>query len=147
MNGSDLSLNTLVMPGGSGPNSGDYPAVHLYPTLTPNMARKFNPITRAVDTLTRNTPAPTKMPRLSLSNLKNQQRMGSQNSLSPGGGMGTPSTRTSYRHSDADSGSDAGGINAFLQRTGNNLTSFIVHCLIFNRPEIRTVKKKYQKLM
>lgn len=115
MNGSELSLNTLVMSGGSGPNSGDYPAIHTYPTLTPNMARKFNPITRAVDTLTRNTPAPTKMPRLSLSNLKGQRQLGSQNSLAPG--LGTPASRTSYRQTDGELGNDSGGINAFLQRT------------------------------
>ena len=117
MAGSELSLNTLGLPGsGSGPNICDYPSVHIYPTLTPNMARKFNPITRAVDTLTRNTPAPTKMPRLSLSNLKSQRQMGSQNSLSPGG-LGTPSSRSSYRPNESDSGIDSGGINAFLQHT------------------------------
>ena len=116
MAGSELSLSTLGLGSGSGPNSGEYGSVHLYPTLTPNMARKFNPITRAVDTLTRNTPAPTKMPRLSLSNLKTQRQMGSQNSLSPGG-LGTPSSRTSFRPSEADSGIDSGGINAFLQHT------------------------------
>jgi hypothetical protein len=42
--------------------------------------------------------------------------MGSQNSLSPGG-LGTPSSRTSYRHNESDSGIESGGINAFLQNT------------------------------
>ena len=64
----------------------------------------------------RNTPVPSKMPRMSLSNLKSQRQMGSQSSISPGG-MGTPSSRTSYRQNDLDSGSDSGGINSFLQRT------------------------------
>ena len=48
--GSELSINSLVV-------SSDYPPVHTYPTLTPTMSRKFNnPLTRAMDTLTRNTP-------------------------------------------------------------------------------------------
>lgn len=51
MTGSELSINSLVVP------PSDYPPSHSYPTLTPTMARKFNnPLTRAMDTLTRNTP-------------------------------------------------------------------------------------------
>ena len=83
MAGSELSINSLVAP-----NAGDYPPVHSYPTLTPTMSRKFNnPISRAMDTLTRNTPAPglsygaPKRTRISLSNMKGNRQMGSQSSL------------------------------------------------------------------
>jgi hypothetical protein len=48
MNGSEWSLNTIVAN-----SANEYPAIHTYPTLTPNMARKFNPLAIARDTLTR----------------------------------------------------------------------------------------------
>ena len=81
MAGSELSINSLVAP-----NAGDYPPVHSYPTLTPTMSRK-NPISRAMDTLTRNTPAPglsygaPKRSRISLGSMKGNRQMGSQSSL------------------------------------------------------------------
>lgn len=117
MTGSELSINSLVMGAGASPHNSDYPSVHTYPTLTPNMARKFNPITRAMDTLTRATAAPSgqsKLSKLSLNtSSKGNRQMGSQSSLA----SGTPGFRSSSRFSDCDyPGNDSGGINAFLQR-------------------------------
>ncbi len=60
MSGSELSINSLVAgSAGAGAGGSDYSAVHTYPTLTPNTARKFNPLAKAMGTLTRNTAAPS----------------------------------------------------------------------------------------
>ncbi len=121
----------------TGATSGDYPSVHNYPTLTPNTARKFNPLTKAMGTLTRAAGASassstsaaassSKFSRLSLTgSAKTGKLYGSQNSLSSatvGGGYGygsrAGSTRYSAEHSDSHSeAGGGGGINSFLQRT------------------------------
>ena len=76
MAGSELSLNSLVVP------TGNESSVHSYPTLTPTMSRKFdNPLTRAMGTLTRNPPSSSKKSRVSLGNLKSNWHYGSQSSL------------------------------------------------------------------
>ena len=108
MAGSELSINSLVVPN-------EYPPASSYPTLTPTMSRKFNnPFGRVVDTLTRGTPAPgssyaPKKSRISLSTMKGNRQMGSQSSLASGnlrrsGGFGS--------ESDYYSGHDS----SFLQR-------------------------------
>lgn len=151
MTGSELSLNSLVAGGAS--SGSDYPAVHSYPTLTPNMARKFNPLTKAMDTLTRST-GPPKFSRLSLSNMKGNRNLGSQTSLTSGGYRG------SYRYSnDAESGSEL-GINSFLQRT--SLYIFVdknqikgvkldyhpkTEIIPVDYPEPRRIRASFKKLM
>ena len=104
MAGSELSINSLVVPN-------EYPPSHSYPTLTPTMSRKFNPIARAMDTLTRGTPAPGYAPkksRISLSNMKGNRQMGSQSSLA----SGTTRRSGGFSESDYYSGHDP----SFLQR-------------------------------
>ncbi|QQP48750.1 Uncharacterized protein FKW44_009167, partial [Caligus rogercresseyi] len=80
--GSELSVNSLALAAGNGNNSNSATrsAIDHYATLTPNMARKFNTITKAVDTLTRNTTAP-KFSRMNVPSMKSGAHRGSQNSL------------------------------------------------------------------
>lgn len=102
MAGSELSINSLVV------HSNEYPS--SYPTLTPTMARKFNnPLTRAMDTLTRNTPAPnySKRSRISLGNMKGKPQMGSQSSLA---------SSTGLRRSNLSESEYYGQDPSFLQR-------------------------------
>jgi hypothetical protein len=166
MAGSELSINSLVVPSASGVGYGEYPPAHSYPTLTPTMARKFNPITRAMDTLTRNTPAPglnsstgSKFSRLSLSTVKGNRQMGSQSSLASG------NLRNSNRYMEA-SGSDYGGggqdssINAFLQRASlyifgdkSQIKGFKLEShpkaefIPIEFPEPRRIRASFKKLM
>ena len=121
MTGSELSINSLVVPTGSGNDS----SFHSHPTLTPTMARKFNnPITRAMDTLTRGQQPPgssgsgnSKRTRFSVNNLTKNWHYGSQSSLA---------SSTLMRSAGAGAMSDSYGyysgsnpdpsINAFFQR-------------------------------
>ena len=118
MSGSELSINSLMVAGGgAGATSGEY---SYAATLTPNMARKLNPITKAYGTLTRGTAAP-KFSRLSLSNMKTSRTLGgSQSSLTNANNRA--SSRYSTDHSvagDATSvggGTSEGGVSNVLKR-------------------------------
>ena len=105
MSGSELSINSLMVSGGGGAGaaSGEY----SYGTLTPNMARRLNPITKAYGTLTRGTAAP-KFSRLSLSNMKTSRTLGgSQSSLT--NASNRASSRYSTDHSVAGDATSVGG--------------------------------------
>ena len=165
MTGSELSINSLVVPTGSGNDS----SFHSHPTLTPTMARKFNnPITRAMDTLTRGQQPPgssgsgnSKRTRFSVNNLTKNWHYGSQSSLA---------SSTLMRSSGAGAMSDSYGyysgsnpdpsINAFFQRVslyifgdksqmrGFNLQSHPKAEMIpIDYPEPRRIRASFKKLM
>lgn len=153
MTGSELSLNVLVG-GGSGSGTSEYPSPHNYPTLTPNMGRKYNPLSKAMDavsnTLTRGT-APPKFGKASMSNLKSNRHHGSQSSLV----AGTPQIRGSYR--EGEHSHDVGhvfqqaSLYVFMDKNqikGSKLdaqpkTEFIP----VEYPEPRRIRASFKKLM
>ena len=173
MSGSQLSINSLMyggnsgnsgtLPGGTVSNNDHYSGSQNYPTLTPNMGRKMNPLTKAMDTLTRNS-GPPKFGRMTLSNLKGNKTLGSQSSLTSSGAY-----RGSYRYSEsrAEGTLTAEGvarqpelIGGFLQKTAlyifgdknqikgaklesHSKTEFIP----IDYPEPRKIRASFKKLM
>ncbi|XP_040568639.1 myotubularin-related protein 13 [Lepeophtheirus salmonis] len=146
--GSELSVNSLALAAGNG-NSTNRTTIDHYATLTPNMARKFNPITKAVDTLTRNTQAP-KFGRMNMSNIKSSHR-GSQNSLA----VPTISSSQLPRNSI---GTDSGADHVFLHKAslyifGDKIKGVKVEShprtefIPLEFPDTRRIRASFKKLM
>ena len=150
MAGSELSINSLVAP-----NAGDYPPVHSYPTLTPTMSRKYNnPISRAMDTLTRNTPAPglsygaPKRSRISLGSMKGNRQMGSQSSLAS---ANLRSSGSDYYSSQDSSFLQRASLYIFGDKSQMKGAKFESHpkaeFIPIEFPEPRRVRASFKKLM
>jgi myotubularin-related protein 5/13 len=122
MSGSELSINSLMLTGGGGAASGEFSSGHNYPTLTPNMGRKLNPITKAYDTLTRSAAAP-KFSRLSLSNMKGNRTLGGSHTS-----LASSSNRASTRYSDADGLSIGGAAGAV---SGSGITNVLKRASLY----------------